>query len=48
MKAQEIAKYLEEIAPKSLAYEGEEFDFNRGLIWVQILPSQLGQFDIIE
>lgn len=27
MKAQEISKYLEEIAPKSLAYEGEEFDF---------------------
>ena len=27
MKAQEISKYLEDIAPKSLAYEGEEFDF---------------------
>ncbi len=27
MNAQEISKYLEELAPKSLAYEGEEFDF---------------------
>ncbi len=27
IKAQEISKFLEEIAPKSLAYEGEEFDF---------------------
>lgn len=27
MRSQEISKFLEEIAPKDLAYEGEEFDF---------------------